>query len=99
MVGTVAVLSDNLMINGTGFYRTVLESFIKQAGKLSKPVDLFFFSSIGVVRLRKNFSRSSPSKIHQGDCYILQFWIVEKWFLNEFNFSGNGDIDTLLFVG
>ena len=46
MVGTVAVLSDKLMINATGFDRTVLESFIKRAGKLSKPVDLFFLSSL-----------------------------------------------------
>ena len=46
MVGTVAVLSDKLIINATGFDRTVLESFIKRAGKLSKPVDLFLLSSL-----------------------------------------------------
>ena len=46
MVGTVAVLSDKLMINATGFDRTVLESFFKRAGKLPKPVDLFFLTSL-----------------------------------------------------
>ena len=50
MVGTVAVLSDKLIINATGFDRTELESFIKRAGKLSKPVGLFFLSSLSELQ-------------------------------------------------
>ena len=115
MVGTVAVLSDKLIVNATGFGRTVLESFIKRAGKLSKPVDLFFLSSLScratkivytyekrkVLYVRgKTLAEVFQVKSTRGNATFYNFLtIVEKWFLNEFNFSGNGYIDTLLFVG